>query len=79
MNNWDDYTTFTFNTLELTVVFGIFFDFKDVDERRLVRATRELADVSHQIVHARWTPVEKVCSQFDVVVEQLQLIVTIEV
>lgn len=60
-------------SLKLTVVCGIKFLLLDVYERRLVWTAAELADVSHEIIHAGWTSVKKVRSHLDVFVEQRQL------
>lgn len=48
--------------VQLTVVYWIEFLVGDINECRLVRAARELAYMSHEIIHTRWTPVEEVCS-----------------
>lgn len=58
---------------QLTIIRRVDERLDDVDERRLAWTAGELADVSHKIVHARWTSIQEVRRQLNVVVEQLQL------
>lgn len=60
-------------SLKLTIIFRIKLLILDFYESGLVWTAAELADMSHEIIHARWTAIEKVRSHFDVVVEQRQL------